>query len=187
MTGTTDTGGIVGHAKGIYMYGVFNTNEDALLSAKSQLIIDDNNKVIQRGDGKTDDKEKNITDETLRSGFGKVTGVTNTGGLVGYLEDAPDFNEKVTNINIKSTTENEDGTPVKTADGIPTKKAVEATITNNVIDTSYNAGNITGKGDNTGGLVGKMTGGTLSNVYNADNNTVLREQGTIPDAVKRPQ
>ena len=185
VTGTTDTGGIVGHAKGIYMYGVFNTNEDAPLSAKSQLIIDDNNKVIQRGDGKTDDKEKNITDETLRSGFGKVTGVTNTGGLVGYLEDAPDFNEKVTNINIKSTTENEDGTPVKTADGIPTKKAVEATITNNVIDTSYNAGNITGKGDNTGGLVGKMTGGTLSNVYNADNNTVLREQGTIPDAVKK--
>lgn len=185
VTGTTDTGGIVGHAKGIYMYGVFNTNEDAPLSAKSQLIIDDNNKVIQRGDGKTDDKEKNITDETLRSGFGKVTGVTNTGGLVGYLEDAPDFNEKVTNINIKSTTENEDGTPVKTADGIPTKKSVEATITNNVIDTSYNAGNITGKGDNTGGLVGQMTGGTLSNVYNGDNNTVLREQGTIPDKVKR--
>lgn len=29
-----------------------------------------------------------------------------------------------------------------------------------------------------------MTGGTLSNVYNADNNTVLRELGTIPDAVK---
>lgn len=177
VNGTTNTGGIVGHAKGIYMYGVFNTNEDELLSKKSQLIIDDNNKVIQRGDGKTDDKDKNITDEDLQSGFGKVKGGTNTGGLVGYLEDAPTFSKTVTNINVSSkTTENKDGTT--------TKEAIkDASITNNVIDTSYNAGNIEGK-DSTGGLVGKMTGGTLSNVYNADNNTVLREQGTIPDAVK---
>lgn len=177
VTGTTDTGGIVGHAKGIYMYGVFNTNEDAPLSKTSQLIIDDDNKVIQRGDGKTDDKGKTITDTALQSNYGRVTGVTNTGGLVGYLEDAPDFKKTVTNINVNSTTKTE-------TDGTTTKEAVkDAPITNNVIDTSYNAGNIEGK-DSTGGLVGKMTGGTLSNVYNADNNTVLRELGTIPDAVK---
>lgn len=180
-TGGIDTGGIVGHAKGIYMYGVFNTNEDAPLSKTSQLIIDDNNKVIQRGDGKTDDKDKTITDTALQSNYGRVTGGTNTGGLVGYLEDAPDFSKKVTNINISSTTKTEtDGTTTKEADK-------DAPITNNVIDTSYNAGNITGTGDNTGGLVGQMTGGTLSNVYNADNNTVLREQGTIPDAVKNAE
>lgn len=184
VTGTTDTGGIVGHAKGIYMYGVFNTNEDTPLSKTSQLIIDnyiDNynkviQRVIQRGDGKTDDKDKTITDTALQSGYGKVTGVTNTGGLVGYLEDAPNFSKTVTNINVKSTTTDADGKTIKEA-------FKDAPITNNVIDTSYNAGNIEGK-DNTGGLVGKMTGGTLSNVYNADNNTVLREQGTIPDAVK---
>ncbi len=186
VTGTTDTGGIVGHAKGIYMYGVFNTNEDAPLSKKSQLIIDDSNTVIQRGDDKKDEKGnlisdaagKTITEESLQSNYGKVTGVTNTGGLVGFLEDAPGYSKKVKNINISSKTETN-------ADGTTTKDAVETTIHNNVIDTSYNAGNITGKGDNTGGLVGKMTGGTLSNVYNADNNTVLREQGTIPDAVKK--
>lgn len=178
VKGTTDTGGIVGHAKGIYMYGVFNTNEDAPLSKTSQLIIDDNNKVIQRGDGKTNEVGKSITDADLQSNYGKVKGVTNTGGLVGYLEDAPDFKKTVTNINVNSTTKTE-------TDGTTTKEAVkDAPITNNVIDTSYNAGNITGTGDNTGGLVGKMTGGTLSNVYNADNNTVLRELGTIPDAVK---
>ena len=178
VTGTTNTGGIVGHAKGIYMYGVFNTNEDTPLSTKSQLIIDGDNKVIQRGDGTTGDKDKTITDASLKSSYGKVTGVTNTGGLVGYLDDAPDFKKTVTNINISSTT-------ATNADGKTTKEAVkDAPITNNVIDTSYNAGNITGTGDNTGGLVGSMTGGTLSNVYNADNNTVLREQGTIPDAVR---
>lgn len=186
VTGTTDTGGIVGHAKGIYMYGVFNTNEDAPLSAKSQLIIDDSNTVIQRGDDKKDDNGKlisdaagkTITDTDLQSNYGRVKGEgTNTGGLVGYLEDAPGFSKTVTNINVSSkTTENKDGTT--------TKEAIkDASITNNVIDTSYNAGNIEGK-DSTGGLVGKMTGGTLSNVYNADNNTVLRELGTIPDAVK---
>ena len=181
VTGTTDTGGIVGHAKGIYMYGAFNTNEDAPLSKTSQLIIDDDNKVIQRGDGKTDDKGKTITDTALQSNYGRVTGVTNTGGLVGYLEDAPDFSKKVTNINISST-------PKTETDGTTTKEAVkDAPITNNVIDTSYNAGNITGTGDNTGGLVGQMTGGTLSNVYNADNNTVLREQGSIPDADKNAE
>lgn len=178
VTGTTNTGGIVGHAKGIYMYGVFNTNEDTPLSTKSQLIIDGDNKVIQRGDGTTGDKDKTITDASLKSSYGKVTGVTNTGGLVGWLDDAPDFKKTVTNINISSTT-------ATNADGKTTKEAVkDAPITNNVIDTSYNAGNITGTGDNTGGLVGSMTGGTLSNVYNADNNTVLREQGTIPDAVR---
>lgn len=177
VTGKTDTGGIVGHAKGIYMYGVFNTNEDSPLSKKSQLIIDDSNKVIQRGDDTTEDKGKTITDPLLKSDYGKVKGGTNTGGLVGYLEDAPNYSRTVTNINISSTTKTN-------ADGTTTKEAVkDATIKNNVIDTSYNAGNITGK-DSTGGLVGKMTGGTLSNVYNADNNTVLREQGTIPDAVK---
>lgn len=181
VTGTTDTGGIVGHAKGIYMYGAFNTNEDAPLSKTSQLIIDDDNKVIQRGDGKTDDKGKTITDTALQSNYGRVTGVTNTGGLVGYLEDALDFSKKVTNINISST-------PKTETDGTTTKEAIkDAPITNNVIDTSYNAGNITGTGDNTGGLVGQMTGGTLSNVYNADNNTVLREQGSIPDAVKNAE
>lgn len=178
VTGTTNTGGIVGHAKGIYMYGVFNTNEDTPLSKKSQFIIDGDNKVIQRGDDTTGDKDKTITDPLLKSSYGKVTGVTNTGGLVGYLDDAPDFKKTVTNINISSTT-------ATNADGKTTKEAVkDAPITNNVIDTSYNAGNITGTGDNTGGLVGSMTGGTLSNVYNADNNTVLREQGTIPDAVR---
>lgn len=180
VTGTTDTGGIVGHAKGIYMYGVFNTNEDAPLSKTSQLIIDDNNKVIQRGDGTTSEAGTSITAESLQSGFGKVKGGTNTGGLVGYLEDAPGFSKTVTNINISSKTKTD-------ADGTTTKEAVEAAITNNVIDTSYNAGNITGTGDNTGGLVGQMTGGTLSNVYNADNNTVLREQGSIPDAVKNAE
>lgn len=178
VTGTTNTGGIVGHAKGIYMYGVFNTNEDTPLSKKSQLIVGDDNTVIKRGDGTTDDKGKTITDTALQSNYGKVTGVTNTGGLVGWLDDAPDFKKTVTNINISSTT-------ATNADGKTTKEAVkDAPITNNVIDTSYNAGNITGTGDNTGGLVGSMTGGTLSNVYNADNNTVLREQGTIPDAVR---
>lgn len=181
VNGTTNTGGIVGHAKGIYMYGVFNTNEDAPLSKTSQLIIDDDNKVIQRGDGKTDDKGKTITDTALQSNYGRVKGVTNTGGLVGYLEDAPDFKKTVTNINVNST-------PKTETDGTTTKEAVkDAPITNNVIDTSYNAGNITGTGDNTGGLVGQMTGGTLSNVYNADNNTVLREQGSIPDAVKNAE
>lgn len=181
VTGMTDTGGIVGHAKGIYMYRVFNTNEDAPLSKTSQLIIDDDNKVIQRGDGKTDDKGKTITDTALQSNYGRVKGVTNTGGLVGYLEDAPGFKKTVTNINVNST-------PKTETDGTTTKEAVkDAPITNNVIDTSYNAGNITGTGDNTGGLVGQMTGGTLSNVYNADNNTVLREQGSIPDAVKNAE
>lgn len=177
VTGTTDTGGIVGHAKGIYMYGVFNTNEDAPLSKKSQLLIGDDNKVIQRGDGTTSEAGTSITAKVLQSDYGRVTGVTSTGGLVGYLEDAPDFKKTVTNINISSTTKTD-------ADGTTSKEAAAATIKNNVIDTSYNAGNITGTGDNTGGLVGKMTGGTLSNVYNADNNTVLREQGTIPTAVK---
>lgn len=177
VTGTTDTGGIVGHAKGIYMYGVFNTNEDTPLSKKSQLLIDDSNKVIARGDGTTAEKGTAITDASLKSSYGKVTGVTNTGGLVGYLEDAPDYSRTVTNINISSTTKTN-------ADGTTTKEAVkDATIKNNVIDTSYNAGNITGKGDNTGGLVGKMTGGTLSNVYNADNNTVLRQDVTLPEAI----
>ena len=177
VTGTTNTGGIVGHAKGIYMYGVFNTNEDTPLSKKSQLLIDDSNKVIARGDGTTAEKGTVITDASLKSSYGKVTGGTNTGGLVGYLEDAPNYSRTVTNINISSTTKTN-------ADGTTTKEAVkDATIKNNVIDTSYNAGNIEGK-DSTGGLVGQMTGGTLSNVYNADNNTVLREQGTIPDAVK---
>lgn len=189
VNGTTNTGGIVGHAKGIYMYGVFNTNEDAPLSKKSQLIIGDDNKVIQRGDDKKDEKGnlisdaagKTITDPALQSNYGRVTGVTNTGGLVGYLEDAPDFKKTVTNINVNST-------PKTETDGTTTKEAVkDAPITNNVIDTSYNAGNITGTGDNTGGLVGQMTGGTLSNVYNADNNTVLREQGSIPDAVKNAE
>lgn len=185
VTGTTNTGGLVGHAKGIYMYGVFNTNEDSPLSKKSQLIIDDSNTVIQRGDDKKDEKGnlisdaagKTITEESLQSNYGKVTGVTNTGGLVGYLEDAPNYSRTVTNINISSTTKTN-------ADGTTTKEAVkDATIKNNVIDTSYNAGNITGKGDNTGGLVGKMTGGTLSNVYNADNNTVLRQDVTLPEAI----
>lgn len=172
----TNTGGIVGHAKGIYMYGVFNTNEDTPLSTKSQLIIDGDNEVIQRGDGTTGDKDKTITDPLLKSSYGKVTGVTNTGGLVGYLEDAPNYSRTVTNINISSTTKTN-------ADGTTTKEAVKnATIKNNVIDTSYNAGNITGK-DSTGGLVGKMTGGTLSNVYNADNNTVLRQDVTLPEAI----
>ena len=177
VTGTTNTGGLVGHAKGIYMYGVFNTNEDAPLSKKSQLIIDDSNKVIARGDGTTAEKGTVITDASLKSSYGKVTGGTNTGGLVGYLEDAPNYSRTVTNINISSTTK-------ANADGTTTKEAVkDATIKNNVIDTSYNAGNITGKGDNTGGLVGKMTGGTLSNVYNADNNTVLRQDVTLPEAI----
>lgn len=175
VTGTTNTGGIVGHAKGIYMYGVFNTNEDTPLSTKSQLIIDGDNKVIQRGDGTTGDKDKTITDPLLKSSYGKVTGVTNTGGLVGYLEDAPDYSKTVKNINISSKTETN-------TDGTTTKEAVETTIHNNVIDTSYNAGNITGK-DSTGGLVGKMTGGTLSNVYNADNNTVLRQDVALPEAI----
>lgn len=181
VNGTTNTGGIVGHAKGIYMYGVFNTNEDELLSKRSQLIIDDDNKVIQRGDGTTSEAGTSITAESLQSGFGKVKGGTNTGGLVGYLEDAPTFSKTVTNINVNSTSKTE-------TDGTTTKEAVkDAPITNNVIDTSYNAGNITGTGDNTGGLVGQMTGGTLSNVYNADNNTVLREQGSIPDAAKNAE
>ena len=181
----TNTGGIVGHAKGIYMYGVFNTNEDTPLSKKSQLLIGDDNKVIRRGDDTKKDEKgnlisdaagKTITEESLQSNYGKVTGVTNTGGLVGYLEDAPDFKKTVTNINISSTTKTD-------ADGTATKEAVkDAPITNNVIDTSYNAGNIEGK-DSTGGLVGKMTGGTLSNVYNADNNTVLRQDVTLPTAI----
>lgn len=175
VTGTTNAGGIVGHAKGIYMYGVFNTNEDTPLSTKSQLIIDGDNKVIQRGDDTTEDKGKTITDPSLKSSYGKVTGGTNTGGLVGYLEDAPAYSRTVKNINISSETKTN-------ADGTTTKDAVETTIHNNVIDTSYNAGNIEGK-DSTGGLVGLMTGGTLSNVYNADNNTVLRQDVTLPEAI----
>lgn len=188
VNGTTNTGGIVGHAKGIYMYGVFNTNEDAPLSKKSQLIIGDDNKVIQRGDDKKDEKGnlisdaagKTITDPALQSNYGRVTGVTNTGGLVGYLEDAPDFSKTVTNSNVIKVN------PITTTDSKGNSVTVGA-LKNNVIDTSYNAGNITGTGDNTGGLVGQMTGGTLSNVYNADNNTVLREQGSIPDAVKNAE
>lgn len=187
VNGTTNTGGIVGHAKGIYMYGVFNTNEDAPLSKKSQLIIGDDNKVIQRGDDKTDEKGnlisdaagKTITDPALQSNYGRVTGVTNTGGLVGYLEDAPDFSKTVTNSNVIKVN------PITTTDSKGNSVTVGA-LKNNVIDTSYNAGNIEGK-DSTGGLVGQMTGGTLSNVYNADNNTVLREQGSIPDAVKNAE
>ncbi len=185
VDGGNKAGGIVGHAKGIYMYGVFNTNEDTPLSKKSQLLIGDDNKVIRRGDDTKKDEKgnlisdaagKTITEESLQSNYGKVTGVTNTGGLVGYLEDAPDFKKTVTNINISSTTKTD-------ADGTTTKEAVkDAPITNNVIDTSYNAGNIEGK-DSTGGLVGKMTGGTLSNVYNADNNTVLRQDVTLPTAI----
>ena len=154
----TNTGGIVGHAKGIYMYGVFNTNEDTPLSKKSQLLIGDDNKVIRRGDDTKKDEKgnlisdaagKTITEESLQSNYGKVTGVTNTGGLVGYLEDAPDFKKTVTNINISSTTKTD-------ADGTTTKEAVkDAPITNNVIDTSYNA----------------------------DNNTVLRQDVTLPTAI----
>lgn len=185
VNGTTNTGGIVGHAKGIYMYGVFNTNEDAPLSAKSQLIIDDSNTVIQRGDDKKDDNGKlisdaagkTITDTDLQSNYGRVKGGTNTGGLVGYLEDAPDFSKTVTNSNVIKVK------PITTTDSKGNSVTVGA-LKNNVIDTSYNAGNIEGK-DSTGGLVGKMTGGTLSNVYNADNNTVLREQGTIPDKIQK--
>jgi hypothetical protein len=51
------------------------------------------------------------------------------------------------------------------------------------IDTAYNAGNITGT-TNTGGIVGQMTNGTITNSYNGDNNTVLRTDiGTVPAAV----
>lgn len=185
VTGTTNTGGIVGHAKGIYMYGVFNTNEDTPLSKKSQLIIGDDNKVIRRGDDTKKDEKgnlisdaagKTITEESLQSNYGKVTGVTNTGGLVGYLEDAPDFSKTVTNSNVIKVN------PLTTTDSKGNSVTVGA-LKNNVIDTGYNAGNITGTGENTGGLVGKMTGGTLSNVYNADNNTVLRQDVTLPEAI----
>ena len=158
VDGGNKAGGIVGHAKGIYMYGVFNTNEDTPLSKKSQLLIGDDNKVIRRGDDTKKDEKgnlisdaagKTITEESLQSNYGKVTGVTNTGGLVGYLEDAPDFKKTVTNINISSTTKTD-------ADGTTTKEAVkDAPITNNVIDTSYNAGN----------------------------NTVLRQDVTLPTAI----
>ena len=145
VNGTTNTGGIVGHAKGIYMYGVFNTNEDAPLSKKSQLIIGDDNKVIQRGDDKTDEKGnlisdaagKTITDPALQSNYGRVTGVTNTGGLVGYLEDAPDFSKTVTNSNVIKVN------PITTTDS-KGNSVTGGALKHNVIDTSYNAGNIEG-------------------------------------------
>lgn len=55
------------------------------------------------------------------------------------------------------------------------------------IDTAYNAGNVTGAG-NTGGIAGAVAGGKITNAYNGDNNTVIREQlGTVPEDVKKAE
>lgn len=175
VTGDTNTGGIAGRASGIYLYGVFNTNEDRILSPRSQIFVKDDNTMIKRGDGTTTEAGQLITADGLKSTYGAVTGSTNTGGLVGYLEKADGFSLTVKNKNISSTSTTD-------ADGNVTVTAKDATITENVLDTVYNAGNVKGT-TATGGLVGRMDGGTISNAYNGDNNTVLREELTIPDLI----
>jgi len=147
VTGTTDTGGIVGHAVGIKLRGVYNSNEDTALSANSQYYVDASGNIVKQGGSKgTALAGKSITSADALSTYGQITGTTNTGGLVGLMENG-------------------------------------TVITTSSIDIAYNAGNIKGT-TNTGGLVGQLTGGTITNAYNGDNNTVIREAATIPDAVK---
>jgi len=105
ITGTKDTGGIAGYGSNIHMYGVYNTNEDSALSGNSQYIIDPTGNIIGRNPtfvmrkGNQYDADGHLTgystslagngiySDAALSGYGAVTGDTNTGGLVGELEN----------------------------------------------------------------------------------------------------
>jgi filamentous hemagglutinin family protein len=138
ITGQDETGGIMGHASGVTLKYVFNTNEDTPLSKNSMYYIDASGNIVKQGGTADTTLAGNALNSTAAlSKYGQVTGVTNTGGMVGFMENYS-----------------------------ATKKSS--------IDTAYNAGNVTATGANTGGLVGQMTGGTITNAYNGDNNTVIK-------------
>lgn len=141
---------------------------------------------------------------------GSVQGTENVGGLIGAMSDTAEMS-RVFNTNERS---NADGTKVGTTRGYATnaaavltdeeqikagsvygrvtgvdKKTTDAdgkevvtkstsvgglvgTMSGGTISNAYNAGDVQGA-ENVGGLVGTMKGGTIEKAYNADNNTIL--------------
>jgi hypothetical protein len=123
ITGTKDTGGIAGYGSDIHMYGVYNTNEDSALSGNSQYIIDPTGKIIGRNPtfvmrkGNKYDADGHLTDystslagngiysDAALSVYGKITGTTNTGGLVGEMESTSTIDTAYNAGNVTGTTD----------------------------------------------------------------------------------
>ena len=129
---------------------------------------------------------------------GQVNGTTDVGGLVGRMGSGTSITQAY-NTNEAKTLGTSTGSVIYSADAIATKSLYgKVTGTNGVtssklgglvgemtggsITTAYNAGNVSGT-DQVGGLVGSMTGGTIAKAYNADNNTVLMQSKDETDAV----
>lgn len=150
--------------------------------------------------------ENQVNDQSDVYNSGSVQGTENVGGLVGQMEGSAEMS-RVFNTNERS---NADGTKVGTTPGYANNAAMiltdEAqtkdgnvygrvtgvehkaddgtvktsssvgglvgTMSGGTISNAYNAGDVQGA-ENVGGLVGTMTGGTIEKAYNADNNTIL--------------
>ena len=88
VTGQDETGGIMGHASGVTLKYVFNTNEDTPLSKNSMYYIDASGNIIKQGGTAGTTLAGNALNSTAAlSKYGQVTGGTNTGGMVGYMEN----------------------------------------------------------------------------------------------------
>ena len=121
---------------------------------------------------------------------GQVYGQDNIGGLVGTMSDgevsyAYNTNEGTTLGNIitgSSTPQTLTGAGTSLyghVKGTGTNAGgIVGEMTGGTVTSVYNAGNILGN-KNVGGLAGSISGGTISKAYNADNNTVLNATNGI--------
>jgi len=156
VNGQDETGGIMGHAKGVTLKYVFNTNEDTPLSANSMYYIDASGNIVkQGGTAKTTLAGNALNSAAALSKYGQVTGGTNTGGLVGYMENYSD-----------------------------TKKSSIDTAYNagNVTATGANTGGIVGQ--MTGGTITNAYNGDNNTVIKSDNyDAATLGEKPIPTAV----
>lgn len=191
----SNVGGIAGQLANSNVSGVINTGTIYGEKSTGGLV----------GNVKNDNMP--TTTKTLANSYnkGQVSGIDNTGGIAGEATNAS--LDTVYNTNEASTLSgnlaalNTDRTAIKAYFADSQNKSKYGKVTgsgentggiiglanNTTIGKAYNAGNVTGT-TNTGGLVGQMTGvsSNITNAYNADNNTVIREKftGGLPDAVK---
>lgn len=192
----SNVGGIAGQAANSTVSGVINAGNIYGEKSTGGLVGNINNSTIPADSSKTVANSYNK---------GQVSGIDNTGGIAGEATNAS-F-DTVYNTNEASTLSgnlaalNTNSATIKAyyAESQNQSKFGKVTGTgqntggiiglanNTTIDNTYNAGNVTGT-TNTGGLVGQITGASskITNAYNADNNTVIRETftGGLPDAVK---
>jgi hypothetical protein len=113
------------------LYGVYNTNEDTALSTNSQLNMSPDGVIESRVGGSTVGVGSKVGDEAAKSAYGKITGTTNTAGIVGLMEKGTKDSSIDTAYNAGNIT------------GTTNTGGIVGQMTNGTITNAYNGDNNT--------------------------------------------